>query len=265
MTDSELFSGKYIPGASVVHRLDAAVKLICFFMLLAGIIVTDSAFGYIFTLCITAGVILVSRLPLKNVLGSIMRLWSFFLVIFLMNALFFADENALASWWIFSLSIKGIMQGLNVVIHVVAVIILANVLTLSTPPMDMTDGLNRLMRPLKIMRLPTEEFAMIISVAIQFIPRLFEETDMIKKAQIARGARFESKKITERALSFAPLLIPVFTSAFRRADELSMAMEARGYRNARQRTARAHRKINACDFASAAVCAAALCVQILLG
>jgi energy-coupling factor transport system permease protein len=130
--------------------------------------------------------------------------------------------------------------------------VLGSVLTLTTAPIDMTNALSSLLKPLKILRVPVEDVAMIISVAISFIPTLLEETDMIKKAQTARGARFESKKLIERALSYLPLLVPIFLAAFRRADELSMAMEARGYRNARSRTKKAREPFRIRDFTALA-------------
>ncbi len=263
MNGADLFSGKYVMGKSIVHRLDSAVKLLCFLILIAAVVISDSIYAYAFILVCIAAIIALSRIVLVSVLSPIRRMWLFFIIIFLMNAMFFISDNSIFSWWIFSLSVGGILQGLNVVIHVALVIVLGSILTMTTKPMDITNALSRLMKPLGLFGIPVEEIAMIISVAIQFIPTLIEETDMIKKAQIARGARFESKRIIERAVSFFPLLIPVFISAFRRADELSMAMEARGYRSNERHRVRLKAKINYLDIISLFVCASVLALQIL--
>lgn len=229
-------TGQYVPGGSVIHRLDARSKILCMFVLLASVISASSQWGFLFLLLVTGGIFILSRLPVPALLGSLGRLWLFFLVILLMNAFFFGDSDLLFSWWIFHVSREGIRQGILIILRVALIMALGNVLTCTTSPIEITGALESLMKPLKFLRIPAGEIAMIISVAIQFIPTLLEEADMVKKAQIARGARFESKKLTEKAASLLPLVIPIFLSAFRRADELSLAMEARGYRNAGSRT-----------------------------
>ena len=199
-----------------------------------------------------------------TVLSPIRRLWVFFIVIFLMNALFFSAENPRFSWWIVSLSDEGMRQGARVMLNVCFIMVLGNVLTSTTTPIDMTAALSSLLKPLRLLRVPVEDVAMIICVAIQFVPTLLEEADLIKKAQTARGARFESSKLTERALSYLPLLIPIFLSAFRRADELSTAMEARGYRNAKNRTKRATKPFRNLDYTAIASCAVVFIMQFYI-
>ncbi len=188
----------------------------------------------------------------------------FFCTIFLMNSLFFETENVLCSWWIFHPSIGGIKQGFFVVVHVVLVLIISNVFTLTTSPTDVTTALESLIKPLKLLGVPTEDVAMIMSVAIQFIPTLMEQTQTVKMAQIARGARFESKKLRERALSVAPLVVPIFLAAFRRADELSLAMEARGYRSAKRRTKRKKAPPALKDYAAIGLCIALCLIQFFI-
>lgn len=189
-------------------------------------------------------------------------MWLFFLVIFLMNALFFDSADRICSWWIFSLSHGGLVQGANVVLRVMLIIIISNIFTCTTDTAEITFALNSLIKPLKFIRVPVEDVAMIISIAIQFIPTLLEETDTIRKAQTARGARFESKRLLEKAASITPLVIPIFISAFRHADELSQAMEARGYRNARNRTRRKREPLHMRDYAALAVCTSVFVIQI---
>lgn len=255
---------RYVVVDSVVHRLDARVKIICLFVMLAVVLGASSAGSYGLALSAIVLIILLSRLPLRYVFGNVGRLWLFFGTILLMNALFFDSENTLYSWWIFNPSIDGIRQGFSVIVNVVLVLILGNVLTLSTSPTAITTALESLIKPLKLLGVPTEDVAMIISVSIQFIPTLMEEAEAIKMAQIARGARFESKKLRERALSFVPLVVPVFLSAFRRADELSLAMEARGYRNAKKRTKRAKESLKLQDYVAACACSALCLIQFLV-
>lgn len=257
-------TGQFVPGSSFLHKLDPRIKIICFIILMAAVIGASSVLGYSLALITVFSIILLSQLPISYALGSIQKMWLFFLVIFMMNGLFNNRGGTLASWWIVHISIGGIRQGFNVVINVILIIILGNILTLTTSPTQVTNALESLIKPLKLVGIPIEDIAMIISVSIQFIPTLMEETETIKMAQIARGARFESKKLSERARSYIPLLIPIFMSAFRRADELSLAMEARGYRNAKNRTKKKKETIEGQDYIALTICASICIVQFIL-
>ncbi len=256
-------AGQYIPGDSVLHKLDARVKILCLFILIAAVIGASSLWGYALVLVTIFALIPLSRLPLRCAVAPVHRMGWFLLVIFLMNALFFEGEDALASWGIFQLSRGGLRQGCRVVGNVVFILILGNLLTLTTLPTQVTTALESLIKPLKLVGVPTGEVAMIISLAIQFIPILMEETELIKMAQIARGARLESKKLSERAASYLPLVVPVFISAFRRADELSLAMEARGYRTAGNCAKRTRKPFVLSDYGALAVCASICLIQFL--
>jgi energy-coupling factor transport system permease protein len=260
----QLPTGQFIPGTSILHGLDARAKILCLIILLVAIVSASSPWGFVLALAMTALTVALTMLPLRVVINSVQRMWLFFFVIFLMNALFFDDTVPIWSWWIFRISETGIRQGISVVVHVALIIILGNVLTLTTAPMDVTMALESLIKPLKLMGVPTEEVAMIISVAIQFIPTLMEEADMIRMAQTARGAQFESKKVAEKVTSFISLVVPIFISAFRRADELSLAMEARGYRNARNRTKRKREPFLWRDYAALTLCVGVLMSQLTL-
>ncbi|NLC53362.1 MAG: energy-coupling factor transporter transmembrane protein EcfT [Firmicutes bacterium] len=257
-------SGQYLPGHSFLHQLDARTKLLCLFLLMAAIIGTSSLRGYALGLVVIATLIMLSGLPLRYAVASVRHVFWFLLVIWLMNALFYDGEGVLASWGIFQLSRGGIRQGFRVVSNVVLILILGNLLTMTTLPTQVTTALESLIKPLKLIGVPTEEVAMIISVAIQFIPTLMEETEQIKMAQIARGARFESKKLAERAASFLPLVVPIFIAAFRRAEELALAMEARGYRNAKNRTKRKQEPLAAYDYGAIMVCVLICLLQFSL-
>ena len=230
--------GKFLPGKSCIHQLDARTKLLCLFLILAALVTASSPLNYLLLLGIMLILIYLGQIPLAAAFSSIRRTWLFFLTIFLMNALFFDDGSPIWSWGIFHLSKGGIQQGTHVVVTVIMVMILGNILTCTTAPMALTTAIGYLIKPLKLFRIPTDDIAMIIGTAITFIPTLFEEIETIKKAQTARGARFESKQLKQRISALFPLVIPVFLSAFRRADELAQAMEARGYRKAGKRTSK---------------------------
>ncbi|MEG0778055.1 MAG: energy-coupling factor transporter transmembrane protein EcfT [Oscillospiraceae bacterium] len=257
-------AGGYIPGSSPIHRLDPRAKLLALFVLLAGIILTETVLGYAFMVLFILEIILLSKLNLKSALGPIRRMLPFFIIIFLMNAVFLSGEGAYFNWWIFHPSPAGMLRGLNVVMRVVLLIVLSNILTSTTAPMELTSALQSLIRPLGLLHIPVDEIAMIISVAIQFIPVLFEETDMIKKAQTARGAKFDSPRLLDKAGSILPLAIPIFIAAFRRADELSLAMEARGYRGAKNRSKKRGRFLTLMDYCTLLCCTAVCLAQIFI-
>lgn len=257
-------AGRYIPGHSFLHQLDARAKIPCLFLLMAAVIGASSLWDYALVLVVVFLLILVAKVPVRPAVAPIRGIYWFLLVIFLMNALFFGGEEVLASWGIFRLSREGIRQGFRVVANLLLILILGNLLTMTTLPTQVTTALGSLIKPLKLIGVPTEDVAMIISIALQFIPTLMEETELIKMAQIARGARFESRKLLERAASFIPLVVPVFIAAFRRADELALAMEARGYRNARNRTRRKKEPLAPRDYWALTVCAIICLVQFFL-
>ena len=223
-------TGLYQPGNSLLHKLCPWVKLLCLGLILAAVVCTDTVWGYGLLAAVAAVLIAVSRLRLRDVFSSVWRLRWFFLMIFVMNLCFFSAQSPWISWWIFTPSYDGLMQGVHVLARVVVLLVMSNLLTATTAPLAMTDAFHMLLRPLGWIRLPVGQIAMILSVAVQFIPTLFEEADAIRKAQMARGARFDSRKLTQKAAAVLPLAVPIFLAAFKRADELSLAMESRGYR-----------------------------------
>ena len=223
-------TGMYLPGDSAVHGIDARAKIISFIFLVVMAVNTSSAVGYAALFAVVSVIVIVSGLPVKTALGPASRLLWFFIIIFLMNTCFFSDKHTWLEFWIFHPSPAGAEQGMNVVLRVFFVLVLGNILTSTTSPFELTKALEELLSPLRYLKVPTGQIAMIISVAVQFIPTLFGETDMIRKAQTARGARFDGRRLSEKAGAVFPIVIPIFLSAFRRADELSLAMEARGYR-----------------------------------
>lgn len=229
---SHLPTGMFQPGDSVIHKLHPTVKLIAFLAIVVMIVLNSSLLGYLVFVALITGMIFVAKIKVKTAFRSVHRLRWFFVIIFAMNFCFYGAEDAWVQFGIFAPSIAGIMQGIHVVARVFLVLVLSNILTLTTAPMALTKSIEQLLMPLRIIRIPTKQIAMILSVAIQFIPTLFEETDMIRKAQMARGARFDSHRLIDKAKAVLPLVVPIFLAAFKRADELSLAMEARGYQTA---------------------------------
>jgi len=256
-------AGQFVPGSSFLHRLDGRSKLIGFLITVATVILTNTAIGYGILLVFTVFAAVISQLPVKMIFGTLRRLLVFFIILFAVNAVFYSADEPIWKWWIFTLSYDGMIQGANVVLKMIFIMLLSNILTLTTPPMVLTSAFETVLKPLGLIKVPVEEVAMILSVAIQFIPTILEETDTIRKAQTARGARFESKKLTHRAMAMLPMLIPIFIGAFRRADELSVAMEARGYRGAAYRTKKEYGRLKLRDVITLVLCAAFCAVQAI--
>jgi len=261
---NRLPTGMYLPGDSLVHQLDSRIKLIILFLTILTILLVNSLIGYGLMFVFIAAAVLIARISINIALNSVSNLYWFFLVIFLMNTSFYSPDNAWFSFWIFTPSLVGLMQGIDVVLRVCLVLIFSNVITSATAPMEITRALESLIMPLKYIGFPTEQIAMILSVAIQFIPTLSEETEMIRKAQTARGAKFDSPKLTEKAKAIMPLVIPIFFSAFKRADELSIAMEARGYRGAKGRTRKKFDSLQFQDYAALAIVTLIVIAQLLI-
>ena len=244
---SFLPAGSYREGDSVLHKMDSFCKLLCFLVFLGAVILSSSFAGY----GLTAGGLLLliglSRVGFEAALSGVKQMGLFFALILLMNAFFFQTEQFWWEWWIFRFSEAGLIQGLQVVLRVAMAMALGNLLVTTTSPMEIVGAMESLMYPLKFIGIPIRDVAMILGAAIQFIPTFSEEAEMIRRAQTARGARFESRKLTEKAKSILPLVVPVFLGAFRRADELAMAMEARGYRRTKGKIRHRSRRLSAAD------------------
>ena len=252
------------PGDTILHRLNAQTKFLGFLLLAAAIIAADSWRGCGALVLFTALLINLGRIPLHTALGSFRRMAWFFLVILIMNTCFYRPENAWFSFWILHPSYAGFVQGASVVFRVLLLLVTGNILMTTTAPMELTQAFGHLLAPLGYLHVPTDQIAMILSVSIQFIPTLLEETDAIRRAQTARGARFDSPKLREKAAAVIPLVIPVFLAAFKRADELALAMEARGYRTDHHRRRKRRTRFALRDHLALAVCAALCALQFFL-
>ncbi|MDD5922243.1 MAG: energy-coupling factor transporter transmembrane component T [Eubacteriales bacterium] len=227
--------GQYYPGNSVIHSLDARVKIVSTVLFIVELFVVNSFIGFGFCAAAVALVVAVSRVPISYILRGLKPIFLILAFTFLLN-LFMVDGRVIMHIWIFKVTEEGLYVALFMAIRLVLLIISSSLLTLTTKPIALTDGLEKLMSPLQKVGVPTHDIAMMISIALRFIPTLLDEADKIMKAQQARGADFESGNIIQRAKSLIPILIPLFVSAFRIAQDLAMAMEARCYRGGDGRT-----------------------------
>ncbi|SHI22775.1 energy-coupling factor transport system permease protein [Sporobacter termitidis DSM 10068] len=228
--------GQFFPGDSVVHRLDPRTKLILTLVYIVALFSAKSYYSYALMLFALVASVLLSRINFKTILRSVKPLIIVILFTFILNMLFTSGAHPIAHFWIFNISYEGIRVAVTMIIRLVMLIIGTFLLTYTTSPIALTDGLEHLMNPLKKIRVPVHELSMMMSIALRFIPTLIEETDKIISAQKARGADFESGNLIRRAKAMLPILVPLFISAFRRADELAVAMESRCYHGGEGRT-----------------------------
>ena len=228
--------GQYFPGDSMIHRMDPRIKFIIVLALIVVIFIAKTVWGY---LAITAFLLfgaLASRVPFIYVLKGLKPLWFILVFTFVINIFFITGEHILVEWWIIRIYEEGLLQAVNIAVRLILLIFSTTVLTLTTSPMEITDGLERLLSPLKVIKFPAHELALMMSIALRFIPTLMEETDRIMKAQTARGASFDTGGLLKRAKGMIPVLVPLFVSAFKRAEDLSLAMESRCYNGGKNRT-----------------------------
>ncbi|MCR5556015.1 MAG: energy-coupling factor transporter transmembrane protein EcfT [Butyrivibrio sp.] len=227
--------GQYYRADSVLHRLDPRVKLVATFMFIISLFIVKNFIGYIIAALFLVTGIALSKVPPKFIFRGMKAIFFLLFITMLFN-LFLTPGKELVSFWKITITYEGIKMAVMMAIRLVFLITGSSLMTLTTTPNNLTDGLESLLRPLKAIRVPVHEISMMMSIALRFIPILMEETDKIMKAQMARGADFESGSIIKRAKSLVPLLVPLFISAFRRANDLAMAMEARCYRGGDGRT-----------------------------
>ncbi|MGL4345561.1 MAG: energy-coupling factor transporter transmembrane component T family protein [Cellulosilyticaceae bacterium] len=228
--------GQYYPADSIVHGLDPRTKILMTFIYIISIFMISSLMGYLFLFVCLFTVIKLTKVPFKFMVKGLKSILFILLFTAVLNVFFTTGEHILATWGIFTISLEGIILAIEMAVRLVLLIIGTSLLTLTTTPIQLTDGIESLLKPFEKIGLPAHEIAMMMSISLRFIPILLEETDKIMKAQTARGADFESGRLIERAKAMIPIMVPLFISAFRRADELAMAMEARCYRGGVGRT-----------------------------
>lgn len=227
--------GQYFPGESIVHKLDPRIKIIIIGLFIASLFFIDSFFPYLFIILFIGTVIKVAKLPLKFIIKGIKPLVFIILITLAINV-FMTKGEVLFNIGPLTVTKEGLSTAVFMALRLIFLITGTSLLTLTTSPIALTDGIEKLLSPFSKLGLPAHELAMMMTIALRFIPTLLEETDKIMKAQMARGADFESGNILNRAKNLVPLLVPLFINAFRRADELATAMEARCYRGGKNRT-----------------------------
>ena len=227
--------GQYFPGESLVHKYDPKLKMITMILFIASLFFIKSVFMYIPVVIYLLLIIKVAKLPTGMVLRGLKPLKWIILVTFIIN-LFFTPGDPKYTFGILKISQEGIDLAVFMGIRLILLVLGTSLLTYTTSPIELTDGIESLLRPFRKIGVPSHEIAMMMTIALRFIPTLIEETDKIMKAQMARGADFESGNIVKRAKNLVPLLVPLFINSFRRAEELATAMEARCYRGGDGRT-----------------------------
>ncbi|MGL5753828.1 MAG: energy-coupling factor transporter transmembrane component T family protein [Paraclostridium sp.] len=227
--------GQYYPTSSIVHKLDARVKLIATFIFMVSLFIINEFWPYLIVVGGLMTVIKLSKIPGKFIIKGLKPLKWIIVFTFVINV-FFIPGDPIWSFGFIKITSQGLSQAIFMGLRLIFLVVGTSLLTLTTSPIELTDGIERLLNPLRKVGFPVHELAMMMTIALRFIPTLLDETDKIMKAQMSRGADFESKNIINRAKNLVPLLIPLFISAFRRADELAMAMEARCYRGGYNRT-----------------------------
>lgn len=228
--------GQYYPAESRIHRLDPRVKIVCTLIFLVSLFIQYSLLGYVIATLFLGTVIRLSKVPLKFILKGLKPIVILLLFTVVMNLFLTRDGETLIHFWIFTVTTGGLRTSVLMAVRLMYLVAGSSIMTFTTSPNGLTDGMERLLHPLNKINVPVHEVAMMMSIALRFIPILLEETDKIMKAQIARGADFESGNIIQRAKSMIPILVPLFVSAFRRANDLAMAMEARCYHGGEGRT-----------------------------
>jgi len=229
--------GQYFPGNSVIHRLDPRTKLIMLVVYIVALFMATNWVSYALMAAFLVAVVKISTIPPKSIVRGMKPLVMILVFTGVLNLFFTTGEGEpLLDFWIFTVYAEGLERAIFMVVRILLLISGTFLLTYTTSPISLTDGLESLMNPLKAIKVPVHELAMMMCIALRFIPTLIEETDKIMSAQKARGADFESGSLMDKAKALVPILVPLFISAFRRADELATAMECRCYQGGEGRT-----------------------------
>ena len=256
--------GQYFPGQSVIHRLDPRTKLVMLVVYIVALFLADSWVSYGLMFLFLVSVIGLSTIPPKAIARGMKPLVVILIFTGVLNLFFTQDGNVLLHFWIFTITTGGLSRAVMMMSRILMLITGTFLLTYTTSPIALTDGLESLMKPLNKIGVPVHELSMMMCIALRFIPTLIEETDKIMSAQKARGADFETGSLVSRAKALLPILVPLFVSAFRRADELAIAMESRCYHGGQGRTRMKQMKFAGIDYAAMSISALFLAGVIVL-
>ena len=262
MALKDITLGQFFPGNSLVHKLDPRTKLLAVVLYIVALFLADFFLTYAIMFSVLALSIAISRVPLRSIFRGLKPV--LFIAVFtaVLNLFYTPGDRVLVRFWVFTITLEGVFNAFFMVIRIMMLIAGTFLLTYTTSPILLTDGLESLLNPLKKLKVPVHELSMMMSIALRFIPTLIEETDKIMSAQRARGADFESGNLIQRARALIPLLVPLFISAFRRADELAIAMECRCYHGGEGRTRLRQLKYQSRDWLTLAFF---LAVTVLVG
>ncbi|ADL11744.1 energy-coupling factor transporter transmembrane component T family protein [Acetohalobium arabaticum] len=244
----DIMLGQYLERDSIIHKLDPRVKILLVIFYIVILFVSETFFGYLALGVFIAVSTLVSKIEFKYILKSLKPLLFIISLTLIIHLFLTKGGEVLWQWKFLSIEKKGLELGLFMAARLIFLITFTSLLTLTTSPIELTDGLERLLEPFKRFGVPAHELAMMMTIALRFIPTLLEEAEKILKAQKARGADFESGNLIQKAKNLIPLLVPLFVSAFRRADELALAMEARCYRGGEGRSRMNQLKLSTSDY-----------------
>ncbi|MBK5240859.1 energy-coupling factor transporter transmembrane protein EcfT [Clostridium sp.] len=240
--------GQYMPGDSFVHKLDPRFKILISLLFIVNLFLVNNFLGYLFIFIFILSTIMIANLSPKYIYKGLKPIFVLLLITAILNIFMTSGTEEIWRWKFITVYKEGLIIAAFMIIRLVFLIIGTSILTLTTSPIELTDGIERLLNPFKRIGVPAHELAMMMTIALRFIPTLMDETDKIMKAQMARGADFESGNLISRAKSLIPILVPLFISSFRRADELAMAMESRCYKGGEGRTRMKELKITTKDF-----------------
>ncbi len=256
--------GQYYPAQSFVHKLDPRTKILALIAFITLLFVSSNFYSLLACVIVIIAALAAARVPFGRVLRSVKGI--IFIVVFtaVLNLFFHGGKTVYAQWWIFKITREGIINTVFLTSRLFFLVMASSVLTLTTTPVALTDGIESLLKPLKYIKFPVHELALIMSIALRFIPTLIDETNRIIAAQKARGADFESGNVFKRIKAIVPILIPLLISAFRRADELGDAMDARCYSGSKNRTKYKKLKLGGRDLATVFVFAALIAGVVLL-
>lgn len=254
--------GQYFPGKSWIHKLDPRIKIIATLLFIIELFIVDNFIGFLIAGIVLGILIAVSKVPVSYIMRGLKPILLILIFTFALN-MFMVDGRILWQWKFLKITAEGLEVAVFMAIRLVLLLMGSSMLTLCTRPLALTDGIERLLSPFKKIGLPAHDIAMMMTIALRFIPTLLEEADKIMKAQQARGADFESGSLMKRAKSLIPILVPLFVGAFRIAQDLAMAMEARCYRGGENRTRMNEMKFRERDYAAIIMMALFLAVIII--
>ncbi len=256
--------GTYYPVQSFIHKIDARIKILLLITATVTLFAVDSFFAFFYLGLFYLVIFLLSNLPPLWIYKALRPAWTILLIAFFFQALFTPGPDMLLKWGIFNVSAQGIATGLTVITRISIMIGFASILSFTSTPMELTDAIESLLAPLKIIKLPVSEFALVMTIALKFIPQILSEAQDLIKAQKARGADFDSSNIFKKGKALLPLFIPLFLNTYRTAEDLGKAMESRAYRGGKGRTHYKERSLSGVDYVSFASTVVVLAISIYI-